>query len=106
MVGSGKIQEKLQELSVFFSSVTESEGSSVDKDSALYGLEKIRNINYLLDKYKKTPKNIYLKQIHSSFSSVTRGIEAFTDNEANDIFIKKCEGIYDIVKELEAKIKW
>ena len=55
---------------------------------------------------RKNPRNIYLKQIHSGLSSVTRGVEGFDDRNVDKKFSEVCTGLYDIVTELEKLIKW
>lgn len=107
MVVLNTIEIKLNELSQFFASIKESDTSNhVDQQTASYGFDKVEFMRENLSRYKQNPKNIFLKRIHSAFFSVTRGVEAFQDIETNEIFDHKCQGIYEIIKELEANIKW
>jgi len=107
MVIDDKLIKKLDELENFFSSVKKSvKVSESDRHTATYGLSKIEAIKDLVDRYREKPKNTYLKQIHNTFFSVTRGVEFFIDAKTNESFKEKCKGIYEIIETLESAIKW
>ena len=106
MVDLDRIELKLKELRAFFRSVKENSSSLGDVEGASYGLSKIERIEQNLERHRKKPQNKLLKQIDAGFTSATRGVEGFGDYETNERFIKACEGIYQIKKDLEAHIKW
>ena len=107
MVSIDTIEKKLDELFIFFNSASVSSAlSSVDRESAAYGLEKVELIKEILRRYRHKPENVFLKRIHGAFFSVTRGVEGFNDEETNRLFNEKCKGIYEIIKHLEQNIKW
>jgi hypothetical protein len=106
MVDTNSIESKLSELEIFFQSVKNSDLGESDKNSASYGLKNTDFLKITLEKYKKKPQNKLLKQIFNGFSSVTRGVEYFTDFETNEKFRKACKGIYQIQENLRDNINW
>lgn len=109
MVDFEKIENKLLKLEFFFLEVINS-SSKTDTSSygagASYGLKVVRNMKDILNKYKKKPQNKLLKQLYSSFTSVTRGVEGFNDYNLNEKFREVCKGIYQIQEDLNTYIKW
>ena len=102
-----RLEEKLIHLSNFFKSVKNSSASKeIDRETADYGLSKVKAIRETIYLYKQQPKNTLLKRIHALIFSMTRGVEFFVDLNTNHRFKKNCEGIYEIVIELDTNIKW
>ena len=101
------LHKKLNELGMFFSSVKESASlMHIDRETASNGLNKVELIRNIVQKYKKEPRNIFLRQIHGGLFSMARGMEFFVDPKTNEDYIESCKGIYDLVDKLESAIKW
>ena len=106
MVNLEKIKNKTIELKHFFYDVKNRSNNEIDIESATFGLSKTKLIIKILVKYESNPQNKLLKQIYTTFFSVTRGVESFTEIYTNEIYEDICKGIYDILNDIESKIQW
>ena len=108
MVDLEKIDSKLLELEFFFKEVINN-FENIDNSSygagADYGLNSVKNMQILLDKYKINPKKMFLKQLNAGFTSVTRGVEGFNNYNLNEKFREACKGINEIKQNIDENSK-
>ena len=102
MVDINQISAAITLFDSFFKNIKENSQNEGDVERATYGLLKVKFLQDILIKYKKSPQNKLLKQLDAGFVSLTRGVEFFTDYETNKKFYELSENI----PEIKSQIKW
>ncbi|WP_340201822.1 hypothetical protein [Ascidiimonas sp. W6] len=96
----------LKPLIDFYTEVYETSESTIDKKSALKGINGVQSIQKEILKYEKKQQKKHLKVIYNQLSNLSRGIEFFENFETNEQHNALGIHIYTMQEKIEKELNW